>query len=207
VLAAGGCGKATPPSAAELALEREDLVVVSRALQGLEGQSETEVEATRAAWPDFYRGPARRNSGLYTAVAREAIESAQRIELPTLLEERDAASLTGPAFGIASLYREFAGLASRGWAMIGASIYQIEHGTPSAARFARENIALYIDSVYDGHFALGQIGRQLLAAYAKLGGEPVFGVALTQAEANAIAAVYSQQRNRLEPHVGVKLGS
>jgi hypothetical protein len=206
-LATTGCGKATPPSAAQLALEREDLVVVCRALQSLEGQSESEVNATRAAWPQIYRGPARRDTGLYTTAIREAVESAERVELPTLLEERDAASLTGPAYGLASLYREFAGLANRGWAMIGESIYQIEHGTPSAARFARENIALYIDAVYDAHFGLGQIGHQLLAAYSKLGGEAVFGVALTQPEANAIAAAYSQERERLEPHVAVKLGS
>ena len=45
--------------------------------------------------------------------------------------------------------------------MIGAAVYQIEHGTPPRARFARENVPLYIDSVYDAHFGLGQIGKQL----------------------------------------------
>ena len=206
-LAASGCGKAAPTSPAELALEREDLVVVARALQSLAGQTESEVAATRAAWPSIAHGLPRRRTGLYPARVREAIESAGRLELPTVLDERNAASLTGPAYGIAGLYREFTGLASRGWGMLGGSIYQIEHGTPPAARFARENAPLYIDSVYDAHFGLGQIGKQLLAAYSKLGGEAVFGEALTQAEANGIAAVYSQGHDRLQPHVGVTLGS
>jgi len=206
-LLASGCGEPTPTSPAELALEREDLVVVCRALQSLAGQTESEVAATRAAWPFIAYGLPRRRSSLYPARVREAIESANRLELPTVLDERNAASLTGPAYGVAGLYREFTGLASRGWAMIGGAIYQIEHGTPSAARFARANVALYIDSVYDAHFGLGQIGKQVLAAYSKLGGEAVFGVALTQAEANAIAAVYSRSHDRLQPHVGVRLGS
>ena len=47
---------------------------------------------------------------------------------------------------------------------------QIEHGSPASARFARENVALYIESVYDGHFDLAQIGKKLPAAYRTLGG-------------------------------------
>jgi hypothetical protein len=206
-LGAAGCGKASPTSPVELALEREDLVVVSRALQGLQGQSEAEVAATRSAWPLIANGLADRETNLYPASVRTAIESASRLSLPTILNERNAEALTGPAYGIASLYREFTGLASRGWGMLGASIYQIEHGSPHAAHFARSNSPLYIDAVYDAHFGLGQIGKQLKAAYAKLGGEPVFGVALTQAEADALAAAYSEDRARLQPHVGVKLGS
>jgi hypothetical protein len=206
-LALGGCGRASPQSPVQLALEREDLVVVSRALQGLQGQSEAETAATRAAWPLIAGGLADRETNLYPASVRAAIESAQRLSLPTILDERNAAALTGPAYGIAGLYREFTGLASRGWQMIGAAIYEIEHGTPHAAHFARLNSALYIDAVYDAHFGLAQIGKQLKAAYAKLGGQAVFGVALTQAEADALAAVYSEAHARLEPHVGVKLGA
>jgi hypothetical protein len=204
---ASGCGKATPTSPAELALEREDLVIVARALQSLEGQTEAEVAATKAAWPTVANGLPARRSGLYPPRVRAAIESAEELELPTVLDERNAASLTGAAYGLAGLYRTFTGLASRGWQGTGAAIYQIEHGSPPAARFAHANAPLYIDSIYDAHFGLGQIGKQLLSAYKKLGGEEVFGVALTQAEANAIAAAYSQAHDRLEPHVGVKLGS
>jgi hypothetical protein len=206
-LALIGCGSSPPQSPVELALEREDLVVVSRALQSLQGQSEAEIAATRAAWPLIANGLADRPRDLYPPTLRAAIESAQRLSLPTILDERNAAALTGPAYGIAGLYRAFTGLASRGWQMIGASIYQIEHGTPHAAHFARLNVALYIDAVYDAHFGLAQIGKHLKAAYAKLGGQAVFGVALTQAEADALAALYSEARARLDPHVGVTLGS
>jgi hypothetical protein len=202
-----GCGKSSPTSPAELALEREDLVFVCRALQSLEGQSEAEAAATKAAWPLIARGLPRRRTGLYPPQVRAAIESAERLELPTIFEEREAAAMTGPANEIVGLYREFTGLAGRGWAMIGAAIFQIEHGTPAAARFARDNVPLYIDSVYDAHFGLAQIGRKLLPAYRKLGGQAVFGEALTQDELNAIAGVYSESHDRLEPHVGVKLGS
>jgi hypothetical protein len=202
-----GCGKSSHTSPAQLALEREDLVFASRALQSLEGQSEAEVAATRAAWPLIANGLPRRRSGLYPPRVRAAIESAEHLELPTIFEERDAAAMSGPANEIVGLYREFTGLAQRGWAMIGGAIYQIEHGTPQAARFARENLPLYIDSVYDAHFGLAQIGKKLLPAYKKLGGQAVFGEALKEDEVNAIANFYSEARNRLEPHAGVKLGS
>jgi hypothetical protein len=205
-LAAGGCGSGKHPSPAELALQREDLVFVCRALQSLEGQTQAEVAATKAAWPSIVDGlPA--GGRLYSPQIQTAIETAERLTLPTLLGERQAAALTGPASGIAGLYRAFEGLAGRGWQMVGATIYQIEHGPPPAARFAHANAALYIDSIYDAHFGLGQIGKQLQPAYERLGGEKVFGVALRQAEVNALVAAYSEAATRLEPHVAVKLGS
>jgi hypothetical protein len=206
-LAGAGCGKASSPSPAELALEREDLVFVVRALQSVQGESSDEVAATRAAWPQIYAGLARRRTGLYTPQIRNAIETASRLDLPTLFEPRPAASLTGPASGLTGLYRAFSGLASRGWKMIGGAIFQIEHGTPPAARFARDNIALYIESIYDAHYGLTQIGKQLRAAYAKLGGEEVFGEALGQDEVDALASAYSEASDRLEPQVQVKLGT
>ncbi len=206
-MALAGCGKSASASPAELALQREDLVFVARALQSLEGQTNSEVAATKAAWPSVANGLPRRKSGLYTAHVREAIETAEHLQLPTLFDEQQAAALTGAASSIAGLYRAYEELASRGWEMVGSSIYQIEHGSPSSARFSRENVPLYIDSVYDGHFGLAQIGKKLEAAYKKLGGEPAFGVALTQSEVDALAAAYSETRDRLEPHVTVKLGS
>ncbi len=66
---------------------------------------------------------------------------------------------------------------------------------------------LYIESVYDGHFGLAQIGKNLLAGYQKLGGPAAFGTALTQAEVARLAAAYSEPAVRLHPHPGVKLGS
>jgi hypothetical protein len=206
-LAVSGCGKAAPTSPAELALEREDLVAVSRALENLESQTETEVVAAKAAWPAIVDGLPNRSSGLYSDQIRQAIETAGRLSLPSVFSEKQAAALTGAASGITGLYRAFSGLTSRGWQMLGASIYQIEHGTHVAARFARENVALYIDSIYDAHFGLGQIGKQLQGAYMKLGGEGVFGAALTQVEVDGLVATYSEARDRLDPHVGVKFGS
>ena len=92
--------------------------------------------------------------------------------------------------------------------MIGAAIEQIEHGSPAGARFARANVALYIDSVYDGHFSLAQIGKKLLDGYRMLGGQAAFGTALSQAEVDAAGdAPTPKPADRLHPHVGVRLGS
>jgi hypothetical protein len=68
-LAGSGCGKASMPSPAELALEREDLVFVARALQSVQGEATAEVVATRAAWPQIYAGLPRRQ---YAVVAVNA---------------------------------------------------------------------------------------------------------------------------------------
>ena len=76
---------------------------------------------------------------------------------------------------------------------------QIEHGSPAGARFARENVALYIESVYDGHFDLAQIGKQLSDGYRELGGPAAFGRALTQAEVDALARVYSRRPTGCTP--------
>jgi len=206
-LCVGGCGGASHVGPAELALEREDLVSVCRALQSLQGQTEAEVAATNAAWPLIYDGLPARRSGLYAPQIRAAIEAAADLQLPTLLGEQQVAALTGPASSIAGLYRAFAALAGKGWQLVGAAIYQIEHGSPEAARFARANVALYIDSIYDAHFGLAQIGKQLTRAYKKLGGQDAFGVALDQAEVDELAVTYSEARVRLDPHVAVKLGS
>ena len=91
--------------------------------------------------------------------------------------------------------------------MILAAIAADEHGPPSAARFARANVGLYIESVYDGHFTLAQIGKQLLAGYGELGGPSAFGSLLSAAEVDALAQTYSEANDRLHPHVGVRLGS
>ena len=206
-LALAGCGKASTTPPAELALEREDLVFVCRALQQLEGQAGAEVRATRTAWPQVLAGLPPRRHGLYSGDIADAVEAAGRLRLPTLFEERPAAALTGPASGIAGLYRTFAELAGRGWQMVGAAIYQAEHGGPSAARFARANVALYIESVYDGHFSLAQIGKKLASGYRSLGGAAAFGSSLTDEELRELTTGYSEAADRLHPHVGVRLGS
>jgi len=206
-LTAAGCGSKSPPSAAELALEREDLAFVCQTLARLEGQAGAEVRAARAAWPFVYGGLPAGRHGIYTAQIADAVEAAQRLQLPALFQERPAAALTGPASSMAGLYRTFAELAGRGWQMIAAAIGAIERGSPSAARFARANVALYIESVYDGHFALAQISKQLVKGYEKLGGATGFGATLPEAQMLGLARTYDIERDVLEPKETVKLGS
>ena len=204
-VAAGGCGGRTA-STSELRLQREDLIAVARALQGAEGPVRAEVAASRLAWPLVVNGLSVSTAGTRTPVAAAA-ESAARLRLPALFQEAQAASLTGASSGLAGLFRTFKGLTTRGWQLIGAAIQQVEHGSPAATRFARANVALYIDSVYDGHFSLAQIGKQLMEGYEDLGGASAFGASLTQPEVQRLASTYSEASDRLHPHVGVKLGS
>jgi hypothetical protein len=146
-----------------------------------------------------------------TPGARDAIEvaaaQAAAVRVPGLLAQPRAASLTGPSADIAGLFRDYALLAGRGWRLIAATADVIQRGPNTAARFASENVALYIESVYDAHFSLAQIGKKLRAAYHALGGEDAFGTALTPARVSTLASVYSEARDRLHPHVGVRLGS
>lgn len=210
-IALGGCGGAggggTQATPAELRLEREDLVAVSRALQSASGPADTEVAATKAAWPLVANGLVADTATLSRPQLQAASKGAASLRVPPLFEETQAMILTGPAAQLAGVFRDYSSLATRGWQMIGAAIDQIEHGSPTAAAFARANVALYIESVYDAHFGLAQLGKQLLAAYMKLGGPAAFGSTLTQAEVDRLAATYSEASDRLHPHVAVKLGS
>jgi hypothetical protein len=202
-----GCGSshvATTPLA--LTLQRQDLAAVSRALKESETPVAHEVAATRTAWPLVANGLPAETRALVRPVAAAAA-SAARVRLPTLFEEAPAASLTGPASGLAGLFRTYVGLATGGWQQIDAASAEIDHGSATAARFARENSPLYIESVYDAHFALAQIGKQLSRAYTMLGGAQAFGGTLTRAEVNALAEAYSEAADRLHPHTGVRLGS
>jgi hypothetical protein len=208
-LTVAGCGTSAMSSPAELKLQREDLIALSRALKTAAGSAGREVAATKLAWPLVANGlPAHiPPAAAARAPIAAAAESAAKIELPALLEEAQASSLTGPAAQLAGVFRDFTRLAGRGWKLISAALDQIEHGSPAGARFARENVALYIESVYDGHFDLAQIGKKLLDGYSKLGGPAAFRGALTEAEVDALARAYSEPADRLHPHVGVRLGS
>jgi hypothetical protein len=204
-LAAGGCSSESA-SPAGLRLQREHLIVVCRALQRLEGAVASEVAVTKAAWPFVADGlPA--NTVRARPPIRAATATAARLRVPPLFQEAESAALTGPASSLAGLFRSYTGLTIHGWQLIGAAIQQIEHSPPVAARFARANVALYIESVYDAHFSLAQIGKKLRAGYRKLGGPDSFGASLTQAEVDALAATYSEANDRLHPHVGVRLGT
>jgi hypothetical protein len=205
-LGCGGGSKASTPAA--LKLEREDLVQAVRALRSAQGPIAREVAATKAAWPLIVNGlPAEIARVSRSPQARAAAESAGRLRLPALFGEAQARSLAGPAAQISGLVRSYALLSARGWKLLDAAIAQIESAPPANAHFARENAPLYIESIYDAHFALAQVGKKLLAGYEKLGGPGEFGAQLSQGEVNALARAYSEPSDRLHPHVGVRLGS
>jgi hypothetical protein len=168
-----------------------------------------ELAAAKQAWPLVVNGLPSGGQALASTRApiAAATASAARVPTPTLLAEAQAVSLTGPGSPLAGLFRTYTDLATRGWTLIGAAIDQIEHGSPASARFARDNVGLYIESVYDGHFDLAQIDRHLTDGYRELGGPSAFGRTLTQAEVDALGAAYSEATARLHPHVGVRLGS
>jgi hypothetical protein len=206
--ALSGCG-GTSSTPAELRLQREDLIAVSRALVSVERPIAIEVAAAKRAWPLIANGLPAGAAALAStrAPVAAAATSAARIPTPPVLGETQADSLTGAGAGLAGLFRNYIGLTTRGWTLTGAAIDQIEHGSPAAARFARKNVGLYIESVYDGHFDLAQIGKHLTDGYRQLGGPAAFGRALTQAEVEALGDSYSEASVRLHPHVGVRFGS
>jgi hypothetical protein len=208
-LALPGCsgGASSGARPAGLRLEREDLIAVARALNAVEREVQAEVSATKAAWPAVADGLPRRIRSLRPALIRTAARRATALRTPGPLGAQEALSLTGPAAGVAGLFRGFATLSGRGWHLIGGAIEAVERGSPASARFARANVALYIESVYDAHFGLAQVGRRLRSAYEELGGGAAFGSALPRAEVERLAAVYSEAHDRLHPHPGVKLGS
>jgi hypothetical protein len=201
----GGAGETSSPH--ELRLEREDLVAASRALTSAERSVASEVTAAKTAWPLVANGLRTDTAAITRAPIVAAAQSAAKIETPAPLGEAQAASLTGPAAQLAGLFRSFSGLAALGWKLTGAAIDEIQHGSATGARFARENVALYIESIYDGHFELAQLGKQLRDGYRALGGPRAFGGALSQREVDALALAYSEPADRLHPHPGVRLGS
>lgn len=206
--AVAGCGAGKSSTPAALKLQREDLVAISRALGRAQAPVAREVAATKAAWPLIANGLPREIASVSRSPqAQAAAASAAALRLPAAFGEAQARTLTGPASQISGLMRSYALLNARGWKLLDASFAQIESAPPANARFARANAPLYIESIYDSHFTLAQIGKKLLAGYEKLGGPGDFGSALTQAEVNALAQAYSEAGDRLHPHVGVRLGS
>jgi hypothetical protein len=137
----------------------------------------------------------------------KAAASTAKIPTPPPLTKAQFVSLTGPGSPIAALFRDYLGLVKPGWDQIAAAIEEIQHGTPAGARFARENVDLYIESVYDGQFDLSQIDKRLKSGYRELGGPAAFGDGLTEADVRELAATYSEPAARLQPHASVKLGT
>jgi hypothetical protein len=204
-----GCGGSSIASApAAERLQREDLVAVVHGLRQAEASAAREMATARIAWPLVANGlPATAIPPATRTALSAASGAARAIVLPPLMSKERARSLTGPASGITGLFRSFDGLTERGWTLTAAASEEIDSGPAVAARFARENVPLYIDSIYDGHFDAALIGKSLLAGYKKLGGAQAFGATLTQAEVDALAGAYSPASERLYPHPGVKLGS
>jgi hypothetical protein len=191
---------------AEVALQREDLIAAARALESLEAPVAREVGQTKQVWPSLATGLPARPASLAPALA-ELRASATSIPTPSLFGEQRSRLLTGPAASIAGTFRVFASLAARGWEQIDAAVNAIEYGTRRNARFARANVALYIESVFDAHYALSQIGKKIHAAYDDLGGPQVFAKVLTQTQVDALQSFYSEDNERLSPRAGVHLGS
>jgi len=207
-IAVASCGTASETSSpTALRLQREDLLAVSRALRTAEPSVAREVADARRAWPLVAHGLHAGSAAIARSPVDAATKSSVKIELPALLGEKQAASLTGPAAQLAGLFRNFSVLAALGWRLTGAAIGQIKQGSATEARFARENVALYIESLYDAHFELAQLGKQLLDGYRTLGGPDAFTGSLSQQEAEALARAYSEAADRLHPHVGVRLGT
>jgi hypothetical protein len=207
-VALASCGgsatsKQTTPAASKL--QREDLAAAGKALAQSQTAVAAEVVVTRAAWAPIADGSTARLGAVSSSPS--ALAKVTQLPVPALFGEVQSRTLTGPASQIAGLFRTSALLSTRGWKMLIASSQAIASGSPAAARFARENVALYIESIYDGHFALAQIGKKLLAGYEKLGGASGFGSSLTRSEIDALTQAYSEPRIRLYPHVRVRIGS
>ncbi len=206
-VALAGCGRHKAATPAEAKLENEDFVAVTAALAAAAPQVEAEVAATKGAWPAILGGvKGRPSAGTRTKVLLAA-KRAAALRLPTLMTEEGSAQLTGPASPLASRFRSFQTLGARSWQLLESSLDEIEHGSRSQAEFARQNLPLYIEGIYDAQFTLAETGKQLLAAYEKLGSQKTFGGSLTTSQIQQLAARYSKERDELSPKEQVKLGS
>jgi hypothetical protein len=201
-----GCGSGSQATQTGLRLQREDLIATAQALGQAQGEVTREVAATKSAWPLIANGLPVEIAIEDEAKIATAARLALALKLPGVLDEHRSEALTGAGASLAGIFRSFAQLSGRGWQMIQAA-YLASRNDTSAASFDRANVALYIESVYDAHFGLAQIGKKLLAGYEKLGGPAVFGSALPRAEVERLARDYSEASCRLHPHTGVKLGS
>ncbi len=206
-VALAGCGRHKAATPAEAKLENEDFVAVTAALAAAAPQVEAEVAATKDAWPAILAGVKGRPTAATRTKVLLAAQRAAALRLPTLMTEEGSAQLTGPASPLASRFRSFQTLGSRSWQLLESSLDEIERGSHSQAEFARQNLPLYIEGIYDAQFTLAETGKQLLAAYKKLGDQKTFGGSLTTSQIQQLAARYSKERNELSPKEQVKLGS
>jgi hypothetical protein len=175
-------------------------VQVSDGLRSVEGAVQREVIASRGAWPLIAGGLPQALPATLQGAVGAASASAKALPEPPFMA--NASQLTGPAAGIAGLYESYERLTERGWRLTETSIGAIVSASPAVASFERENSSLYIDAIYDGHFDLSLVGKDLTSAYELLGRPQAFGASLTQSQIDALAAAYSIPAVRLEPHPG-----
>jgi hypothetical protein len=209
-LALSACGNSSRTTsdsvkAADLALQRLDLVFVSHALERARASVHLEVNASRRPWSLIAHGfPAEISDSLSKQVSL-ANSRASSIRAPGFMVSVPGPTaipkprLTGPAAGIAGLFQFYASLSRHGWKIIEATLDGLRAGQPQAVRFLRANADLYLSCVYDGHFDLAQIGKSLLDAYNKLGGSKLFGNSLTEAQVQSLERFYDKDL-RMEPH-------
>jgi hypothetical protein len=165
-----------------------------------------EVQATKRVWPAIAKGLPAPSASLRAQIER-ASASAGALAFPAPFGEQESRVITGPASSIVATYRSFAVLARTSWRLIAADVRALEGGTPAAAQFARANVDLYIEGVFDAHKQLAQIGKKLHEAFRKTGGPQAFGAALSQVEIDALRDFYSEASDRLRPTAAIKLGS
>ena len=208
-LLAALAGCASPPTSnpAEARLEREDFVAVARTLRALVPAVDGEVAAARAAWPFVLDGLPAHVGALARARILAAVRSAERLPLPALFTEQQAATLTGPGSPLAGRYRDFQQLNSASWRQIAVALAQIERGPARVASFARANAPIYIEGVYDAHYSIAETGRDVARGYETLGGAAMLGAVLGEREVRELEGSYTRAGDRLTPHERVKLGS
>lgn len=209
-LLAGGCGsgsgstKIPTTTPAALRLQRGNLAYVANGLLKLERPIRAEVAASRVVWGSVASGLPRTIPEPVLAGVSAASAKASALPKPRFLGK--SKELTGPAAGIAGLYESFDALSRRGWKLIDAAAVGTNSERPAAARFLRANVWLYISSVYDAHFNLAAIAKNLRRGFTELGGSAAFGGVLTPAEVERVADVYGPDGALLEPHPHLTIG-
>jgi hypothetical protein len=190
-------------TAAELALQRSQLTLISHQLLPLEHTVQSEALAARATWPSIAAGlPAHPGPRLIQRAAA-ANATAQALPTPAFVGIRH--ELIGPGERIATSFDDFELLTRRSWAHVDQALAALQRGPASVANFERANAGLYVNSLYDAHFEASLIGEHILNTYRRLGGPQAFGSSLTRAQVHSIYVTFSPQNLRLTPHLWKQL--
>ena len=207
-LAAGGLRQGQPASPAELALEREDLVFVARALQSLEGQTEA-----RRSRPRRPRGRRRQRAAAAQHAGSTRRRSARRSKAPSGCSCRPCStnstlpSSPAPPPGSPGLYREFDGPGEQRLAddRLGDLPDRTRLAACGAVR-AGERAALHRQRL---RRPLRPRRRSASSCCRPTRSWAARGLRRRAhpGRSRRPRRAYSEATHRLEPHVGVKLGS